>query len=355
MADANPQPPVPTLRGGPVTEEELDELLTRPTAGSLRGVRSLDNDLVVLGAGGKMGPSLAVLARRSLDELGLPHRVVCVSRFSSPTARAYVESAGVETVACDLLDRQALDALPDAPNVLFMAGMKFGASASPSTTWAINVLLPGLVASRYREARIVALSTGNVYPLAAVDGGGATESTPLAPVGEYAQSCLGRERMFEFGSQRHGTPVALVRLNYATDLRYGVLLDIARQVAAELPVRLDTGYANTIWQGDANAVLLQAFAICGSPAAPLNLTGPETFSVREVAHRFAELLGVAGPFFAGADRDTALLSDASRCHELFGVPGVSLDELVEWTAAWVRRGGPTLGMPTRFDVRDGTF
>ena len=344
-----------TTRVAPTKEAEVEELLTRPTEQTVAAVETLDGDLLILGAGGKMGPSLAILTRRSLDAAGLPYRVICVSRFSSASARAELDLPGIETIACDLLDRAALEALPDAPNLVFMAGMKFGASASPSLTWAQNAYLPALVGERYQDARIVALSTGNVYPLVLVQTGGATEETPPSPVGEYAQSCLGRERLFEWTAERFGTPVALIRLNYATDLRYGVLLDIATRVVEGKPIALESGYVNTIWQGDANAVLLQAFTLCASPAAVLNLTGAETISVREVACRFSELLSAPAPSFEGSEQETALLSNAGRCHGLFGTPRVSFDELVEWTASWVRARGPTLEKPTRFDVRDGVF
>lgn len=344
-----------TMRAAPTTEAEVGELLTRPTEQTVSAVEALDGDVLILGAGGKMGPSLAVLTRRSLDAAGLPHRVICVSRFSSASARAQLDLPGIETIACDLLDRAALEALPDAPNLVFMAGLKFGASASPAQTWALNAYLPALVGERYRDARIVALSTGNVYPLVPVESGGATEETPPSPVGEYAQSCLGRERLFESTAERFGTPVALIRLNYATDLRYGVLLDIATRVAEGKPIALESGHVNTIWQGDANAVLLQAFRLCASPATVLNLTGPETISVREVACSFSDLLSAPAPSFVGSEQETALLSNAGRCHQLFGMPRVPLDELVKWTAAWVRASGPTLEKPTRFDVRDGVF
>jgi len=345
-----------TMRAAPTTEAEVTERLTRPTDQTVSAVETLDGDLMILGAGGKMGPSLAVLTRRSLDAAGLPYRVICVSRFSSASARAQLDLPGIETIACDLLDRAALEELPDAPNLVFMAGLKFGASASPALTWALNAYLPALVGERYRHARIVALSTGNVYPLVPVASGGATEETPPSPVGEYAQSCLGRERLFESTAERFGTPVALIRLNYATDLRYGVLLDIATRVVEGEPIALESGYVNTIWQGDANAVLLQAFTLCASPAAAvLNLTGPETISVREVACRFSDLLSAPEPSFVGSEQETALLSNARRCHGLFGMPRVPLDELVEWTAAWIRAGGPTLEKPTHFDVRDGVF
>jgi nucleoside-diphosphate-sugar epimerase len=345
----------PSTTDAPRSEAELEELLTAPSEATVEAVASLDGDLLLLGAGGKMGPSLARLARRSIVEAGLPHRVLCVSRFGSGDLAGRLRADGIETIACDLLDREALAALPEAPNVIYLAGFKFGASAAPHRTWAMNAYLPAIVAERYRGARIVALSTGNVYPQVPVDSGGATEQTPPAPVGEYAQSCLARERMFEHMAEAHGTRSLLVRLNYATDLRYGVLLDIATRVHRGEPVDVSMGFINTIWQGDANAILLRAFPLCAAPPAVLNLTGPETLSVRQAASALAVLLGAAAPRFAGGEAETALLSDASRCHELFGPPAVGSSTLLEWTAAWVGRELPTLGKPTHFETRDGRF
>jgi nucleoside-diphosphate-sugar epimerase len=339
----------------PSNEAELDDLLTQPTEETIYAAGRLGDDLLVLGAGGKMGPSLAVLASKSIAAAGLRHKVICVSRFGSDSTRKWLEERGVETIAADLLDREALAALPYAPNVIFLAGMKFGSTYEPSHTWAMNVFLPGLVGERFRASRIVALSTGNVYPFVPVESGGATEETDPEPVGEYAQSCLGRERMFEYGSEKYGTPVLLVRLNYANDLRYGVLLDVAHSVYHGQTIDLSMGYVNTVWQGDANAVILRALSLCDSPAAVLNLTGPDTIPVRWLAEEFARLFGKEPPQFYDKESETALLSDAAKCWDLFGPPTVPLERMMHWTAHWVKSGGPTLNKPTHYDVRDGRF
>lgn len=343
-----------TTKGPPRSEEELEDLLSTPTRATIEAVSRLEGNLLVLGAGGKMGPSLARLARRSIEVAGVSHRVLCVSRWSDRQVAEQLERDGIETIACNLLDREALERLPDAPNVLYLAGFKFGSSGAPDYTWAMNCYLPAIVAERFCAARIVALSTGGVYPLVPVAGGGATEQTPPGPIGDYAQSCLGRERMFQYMSAKHGTPVVLVRLNYATDLLYGVLVDVAEKVAAGESVELDVGYFNTIWQGDANAVLLQSFQLCASPPDVLNLTGPEIVSVREAANRFGELLG-RPPVFAGEESDLSFLGNAARCHALFGLPRVPADTLIEWTSEWLRGGGRTLGKPTHFETRDGKY
>lgn len=343
-----------TTKGPPRSEVELEDLLSTPTPKTIAAVSRLEGDLLVLGAGGKMGPSLARLARRSIEAAGLSYRVICVSRWSSREVAEQLEAADIETIACDLLERDQLERLPDLPNVLYLAGFKFGSSSAPDYTWAMNCHLPAIVAERYRAARIVALSTGGVYPLVPLAEGGATEETPPAPIGEYAQSCLGRERMFQYMSRKHATHVVLIRLNYATDLRYGVLLDIAQKVAAGEPVELAVGYLNTIWQGDANAALLQAFELCASPPDVLNVTGPEIVSVCDAANRFAALLGQTA-VFAGEESDLAFLGNASRSHTLFGQPLVSLATLIEWTAEWVKAGQQTLGKPTHFETVDGKY
>ena len=345
----------PRATEAPRSEAELDELLTEPTDATVDAVRALGGDLLLLGAGGKMGPSLARLAQRSIVAAGLPHRVICVSRFGSGDLAARLRADGIETISCDLLDRQRLATLPESPNVVYLAGFKFGASGAPHRTWAMNAYLPAIVAERFAGGRIVALSTGNVYPQVAVDSGGATEETPPAPVGEYAQSCLARERMFEYMAEVHGTRSVLVRLNYATDLRYGVLLDIATRVHGGEPVDVSMGYINTIWQGDANAILLRAFELCAAPPALLNLTGPETLSVRQVALDMAALLDLPEPRFTGKEDGNALLNDATRCHELFGPPAVPASTLIEWTTSWVAGRLPTLGKPTHFETRDGRY
>ncbi len=354
----DPRPPLEPLTGAPPprTEEELEEYLSRPPGPARVAMAELAGDLIVLGAGGKMGLSVSRMARRALDLAGKTGtRVTAVSRFGDPAVRQAFTSAGIETVSADLLDDGALEALPDAPNVLYLAGMKFGSSDRLAYTWAMNALLPAMAARRYRASRIVALSTGNVYPMVPIVSGGAREEDAPGPVGDYAQSCLGRERMLTYWSEREGTPVTLVRLNYANALVYGVLLDIAQRVMAREPVDLSPGAANVIWQGDANAAILGAFGLCASPPAVLNVSGPETVSVRWVAERFAALLELPTPEFVGSEPGTAFLANTSRMHARFGYPTVALGQLVEWTAAWLASGGRVLGKPTHFEVRDGQF
>lgn len=334
--------------------EQLEELLSRPSAADVEAMRSLGGDLLLLGVGGKMGPSLALRARRAADEAGVKMRVIGVARFSAPASRELLEAGRVETIAADLLDEASLDALPDAPNVIHMAARKFGSTGDETYTWAMNTYLPGRVARRYRGSRIVAFSSGNVYPFHPVTGGGAVEETPLEPVGEYAITAVGRERMFTHFSKQNGTPVTILRLNYAVEMRYGVLLDIGRKVFERQPVDVRMGNANVIWQGDANSVCLRSFSLCQSPPYVLNLTGPETVSVRHVAMRFGEIFGVK-PDLRGEESPTALLNNAARCHRLFGYPSVSLEQLIEWTAAWIGAGGAMLDKPTHFEARDGKF
>lgn len=338
----------------PATEAELDERLSRPTPAVIEAVRGIPGDVLVLGAGGKMGPSLAVMVRRAFETLGRSDRVIAVSRFGNATVREQLSRNGLETVSCDLADRDAVTRLPNAPSVIYMAGQKFGTVASPAATWGANVIVPAIVAERFRGSRIVAFSTGNVYPLTPVAEGGCRESDPLAPVGEYGLSCLGRERVFEYYSLRDGTPVAIVRLNYAIDLRYGVLVDIARRIIAGERIDLRMGHVNVIWQGDANAQAIQCLAYATSPPFVLNVTGPEILSVREAAERIGATLGRV-PEFVGAPASDALLSDSSMARDLFGAPTVSTDRLIEWVAEWVGRGGAHLGKPTHFEARDGSF
>ena len=334
--------------------EQLEKVMSTPTPEVVDAVEKMTGDLFILGVGGKMGPTLAKLAKRAIDESGSSKRVIGVSRFSTPYLQADLNQAGVETIPCDLLDEIELQGLPDVPNVIFMAGRKFGATENEALTWAMNTYLPGRVAEKYQNSRIVVFSTGNVYPLIPISHGGATETHPVDPIGEYAQSCLGRERVFEHASNQFGTALAILRLNYAIDLRYGILLDIAEKVYYEKPVDLTMGAANVIWQGDANAVVLRALMHCQSPPMLLNLTGPEIVSIRWLATRFGEIFGQA-PIFEGAEADTALLSNAARCHQLFGYPQVSLEQMVQWVAHWVEIRGMTLGKPTKFEVRDGKF
>ena len=336
------------------TVSQLEEVMSRPTPEVIQAMAEMDSGLLILGVGGKMGPTLAKLARRAIDEAGLNKKVIGVSRFSSPGVQADLNQAGIETIPCDILDDAELKGLPDIPNVIFMAGRKFGSTGDEPLTWAMNTYLPGRVAEKYRNSRIVVFSTGNVYPLTPVSHGGATETHPADPIGEYAQSCLGRERVFAHFSNRFGTPVTILRLNYAIDLRYGILLDIAEKVYDEEPVDLTMGTANVIWQGDANAVVLRTLKRCQSPPMVLNLTGPEIVSIRWLATRFGEIFDKA-PIFQGVEAETALLSNAARCHQLFGYPRISLEQMVRSVAHWVEIGGTTLGKPTKFEARDGKF
>jgi hypothetical protein len=342
------------LSSGPFTVDELEERLSRPTEADVAHAATLQGDLLVLGAGGKMGPSLAMLARRAAVLAGSNRRVVAVARFSNRELPARLEAQGVQTITCDMLEPGALARLPDAPNVIFMAARKFGTSGREHLTWAMNTWLPGLVAERFRDSGIVAFSTGNVYGLVPAGSGGSTESSGVAPAGEYAQSVLGRERMFEYGSERWGTRVTLLRLNYAVELRFGVLVDIARAVFEKRPVNLRMGYVNVIWQRDANSTALRSLSVCRRPPLVLNLTGPETLSTRFIAEEFGRRFGVH-PVFCGEEGPDALLNNAARAHELFGVPTVTPAELMDWTAAWILRGNPQLNKPTHFEVQDGKF
>ena len=342
----------------PRSEEELDELLSRPRDATIAALRRCPGDIVILGAGGKMGPTLARMASRAADIADQGHsrrrRVIAVSRFGSRAVAAALEQHGVETIAADLLDASAVARLPAAPNVVFMAGQKFGTSDAPSRTWMMNVVVPAHCAERYRDARIVAFSTGNVYPLRPVDGGGAGEDTAPAPLGEYAASCLGRERVFEHAAATRGTRVAIVRLNYAIDLRYGVLTDIAQRVWRGVPVPLAMGYVNVIWQGDANRVALELLPHSANPPFTLNVTGTETLSVRSLATQLAMRMRKEARM-DGVEAPDALLSNTARMRELFGFPETRLDVMLDWVADWVREGRPVLGKPTRFEARDGAF
>jgi nucleoside-diphosphate-sugar epimerase len=333
---------------------ELDDLLSEPTEAAIAALRDLPGDIVVLGVGGKMGPTLARMAARASDQARVKRRVFGVSRFSSPGLPKQLESWGVEPVQADLLDRAVYARLPDAPNVVYMAGMKFGTSGQESLTWAMNTHIPALVCERYHGSRIAAFSTGNVYALSSSASRGSTESDPPGPIGEYAMSCLGRERMFEHFSRTRGTPVAILRLNYATELRYGVLVDIAERVRGGRAVSLTMGHLNAIWQGDANAMSLQALAHAASPPAILNIAGAEVLSVRALAQAFGERFGVPVRF-DGTEAPDALLSDARKAFALLGTPRVSTGQMIAWIADWTRRGGATLGRPTHFEERAGKF
>ncbi|REE80198.1 nucleoside-diphosphate-sugar epimerase [Paenibacillus taihuensis] len=336
------------------TIEELEAKLAEPSEALIRDVKEIQGDILLLGIGGKMGPSLARLLLNAIRDAGVDKRVIGVSRFSEPGLQAQLEADGVETIACDLLNEEALHALPEVPNVIYMAGNKFGTTGNESFTWAMNAYLPGRVAEKYRDSRIVVFSSGNVYPFTPVGYGGATEAVSPSPVGEYGQSCLGRERIFEHFSKRNGTPMLIYRLNYAIDMRYGVLLELARSVKAGKPINLTMGYANVIWQGDANEIAIRSLLACESPAAFMNVTGPETVSVRWAAEEFGKRLGVE-PIFEGTESSDALLNNAARCQQRFGYPRVSLLQMIDWAAEWVEADGPTLAKPTHFQERKGKF
>ncbi len=334
--------------------EQLEELLSRPTPQLIEAMGRLPGDLLILGVAGKIGLTLARMARRASDAAGVRRRIVGVSRFSQPEARRQLEQQGIETISCNLLDRAELDALPDAPNVLYLAAMKFGSTGQEDLTWAMNVYLPGMVAEKYRRSRIVAYSSGNVYAMVPRDGGGSVESDPPAPLGDYAMSVLGRERIFTWASRSWGTDASLIRLNYATELRYGVLVDIAQQVLAGQPVDLTMGYLNAIWQGDSNAMTLGALEHTSSPPSIINLAGPVCLSVRQVAEQFGQLLGKPVQF-SGTESPVAFLSNAQLSYRLFGRPRVTAEQMIRWIADWLARDGSTLGKPTHFQTRDGKF
>lgn len=336
------------------TVRELEAYLSEPTTEVVEALGKLDGDLMILGAGGKMGPTLALLAARSVAVGGPSKRVIGVSRFSDAQVVQTLEESGVETISLDLMEEGALDRLPDVENIVYMVGSKFGTTGQEGRTWAINAFLPGLVARRFRSSRFVVFSSGNVYPLSPVARADCTEDTLPAPIGEYAQSVLGRERVFSYFSKAYDTPAVLFRLNYAVEMRYGVLLDIARKVWLGEPADLSMGHVNVIWQGDANAYALRALALAETPPLVLNITGPETLSVRALARRFGELLGRT-PVFVGGEAPDALLSDAQQAFTLMGYPRVPVGKVVEWVAAWIVAGGAVHDKPTKFQVRNGRF
>ena len=347
-------PPSPSIPAVIFSVEVLEERLSEPTPAVVEALARFDGDLLVLGVGGKMGPTLARMAVRALRLAGSSRRVIGVSRFSDGKLERQLNAQGVETIRADLLDHQQLARLPEAPNVVCMTGMKFGSSGQQPLTWAMNVYLPGMIAERFARSRIVVFSTGNVYPLVRLASGGSREEDELGPVGEYAVTALGRERIFSHFSAKLGFPLTIVRLNYANELRYGVLVDLARAVLAGEPINLAMGNFNAIWQGDANAMALASLALASTPPLVFNLAGPETLSVRRVCEQFGRLLDRPVQF-VGREADDALLSNSQRAMQLFGYPRVSVGQMIEWIADWVSRGGASLGKPTHFETRDGRF
>lgn len=333
---------------------ELEDRLSEPTDEATRALAALDGDVVVLGVGGKMGPTLARMAKRASEMAGVKRSVIGVSRFPSSALEKQLHDWGIETVRCDLLDSKLLAGLPDAANVVYMAGMKFGSTGQEPLTWAMNSFLPGLVCERYRGSRIAVFSTGNVYGLSPVSNRGSREEDTLNPLGEYAMSCVGRERIFEHFSRSNHSKMSILRLNYAGELRYGVLLDIAQRVNAEQAVPLSMGYLNAIWQRDASAMSLQSLTVATTPPNIINIAGPEMLSVRQVAQDFGARLKKPVRF-EGLESDDALLSNAEKSYQLFGRPSVGADQVIGWIADWVRRGGTTLAKPTHFEERAGRF
>lgn len=336
------------------TETEVDELMARPSPELIEMMGRLEGDIAILGIAGKMGVSLGALAVNASRAAGVARKVYGISRFSNPAAIASLEQAGILPIRCDLLDRAAVNGLPKVSNVIFMAGRKFGTNGEEAQTWSMNTIVPAHVCEHFSASRIIAFSTGCVYPLIPLERIGCVEEDRPAPVGEYAQSCLGRERTFEYFSQTHGTPVCILRLNYALDVRYGVIHDLARTIWEGRPVNRTVGHFNAIWQGDANSQALRALELCASPPAILNLTGPEIISVSALAETLGALLGKAVTF-AGEVGPTAYLNNAAYAHRLFGYPNVPLAAVIKWTAEWVKQGGRSLGKPTHFEVSDGKY
>jgi nucleoside-diphosphate-sugar epimerase len=328
----------------------LDDLLCRPSQALVDDLRKVDGDIMILGVAGKMGPTLAGLAKAALPD----RSIIGVARFSDANVKGWLQARGIETINCDLLDEAAIKALPKTANIVFMAGRKFGAEGDLSLTWAMNAHVPSLVAQAFAGSRIVAFSTGCVYPFVPVNGKGANEALPPDPPGEYAQSCVGRERMFEYFSRKFATPGRLLRLNYAIDMRYGVLHDIATKIHQGKPVDVSLGHVNFIWQGDASAQALRCLAHCETPTSPINVSGHEILSVRDLAAKLGARLG-REPIIVGAEEPTAWLTDTSQAVKLFGLPVVDTRQLIAWTADWVARSMPSLGKPTKYEVRDGRY
>ncbi|MBE9512014.1 MAG: NAD(P)-dependent oxidoreductase [Bacteroidetes bacterium] len=334
--------------------EQLDEILSKPTPEVIELFSRLDGDIMFLGISGKIGPSLARMTIRACKKAGIQKQIFGVALFDSEEQRKGIESYGIKAIHGDLLNTDFINSLPTPKNVIFLAGMKFGSEDNLSLTWAINTYLPALVAEHFQKSRIVAFSTGCVYPLVPLQSGGSLETDKPVSVGEYAQSCLGRERMFEYGSIKHKTPITLIRLNYSVEMRYGVLVDIALKVKNNIVIDLSMGYFNVIWQGDVNAMVLQALGHCESPAKIINITGPETASVRRVAQQFGEYFNIE-PKFEKKETETALLSNANLSYKLFGRPQVQLEQIIFWIADWIKNEKELLGKPTHYEVRDGKY
>jgi nucleoside-diphosphate-sugar epimerase len=332
-------------------EKDLEEFMSRPSATLIDEMAQMEGDLMILGVGGKMGPTLARLAQRSLPK----SRIIGVARFSDPEVKEKLETWGVETIACDLLEREAIEKLPQVENIIYMAGRKFGTTGASHLTWAMNAYVPGMVGEIFSKSRIVAFSTGCVYPFVSVLHQGSTEDDePFPPSGDYANSCVGRERMFEYFSHQNKVPGRLIRLNYSIDMRYGVLHDVGSKVLAGETIDLTMGHVNVIWQGDANSQILRALNHCTAPTSPLNISGPETISVKALALAFGKILNKE-PIFQGEEGPSAWLVNTAQAVRLFGYPLIPLPKMIDWVADWISGGKKTLGKATHFEVRDGNY
>lgn len=332
----------------------LEHQLLAPSTALIEDIKKIQGDIIFLGIGGKMGPSMAKLAIRAIQAAGIDKKVIGVSRFSTNELQQELEDLGIRTIACDLLDPEQLKELPQVPNVIYLAGHKFGTTGNEDFTWAMNTYLPGMIASHFKKSNIVAFSSGNVLPFVPISQAGVSEETTPEPVGEYAQSCLGRERIFEYFAKKNNTPTLIYRLNYAVDFRYGVLVEIAKAVKAQLPIDLTTENVNVIWQGDANEIALRSLLHCQTPAKILHVTGPEILSIRWIAERFAEHFQTS-PIYINAPAGTALLNNASECHRLFGYPRTTIREAIDITAHWLMSGGELWNKDTHFQERKGKF
>lgn len=336
------------------TEEKLDKLLSEPSDTLIEDIKKIKGDIMVLGAGGKMGPTLCVLCKNAIKKAGIDKRVIAVSRFSDPIATELLKSQGVEIIPCDLLDKEKLYALPEVENIIYMAGRKFGTDGEEWKTWAMNATLPAFVADKFKKSNIVVFSSGNIYPIVPLSSGGCVETDRPGPVGEYTMSCLARERAFEYAANTYGTKIFIYRLNFAVDLRYGVLYDMANNIINGKPISLTTPCLNAIWQGSANEIAIRGLLHAASPVCKMNVTGPETVSIRKAASELGQYLGKE-PVFEGEEGNDAYLNDASAAMEIFGYPQVSIKTLIRWQAEWLLDGGRGLGKPTHFEERKGSY
>lgn len=339
----------------PIADEEmLDEILSVPKAELVEMMKSFEGDIMIIGIAGKMGVTLGRMAKRAADAAGVKKKIYGVARFTDAAARENLEKWGIETIKCDLMDRESVSKLPKAANVIYMAGKKFGTDGSEDITWAMNTVAPAYVSEHFKESKIVAFSTGCVYPLVTIDSCGCTEKVMPEPIGEYSQSCLGRERVFTYFSRINKTPVLLYRLNYAVDLRYGVLYDIGSRIWEDKPVSASVQHFNVIWQGDANNYALMSLGLCNNPPEILNITGPETISLTHIAEEFGRIFNKQVSY-EGKPGDKAYLNNAAKAFKLFGYPEISLNQMIQWQAEWIMKGGKSLGKPTHFEVNNGKF